>query len=90
MKEVAHLGHAWRAGFCKSPNPSRTSLTRPQGGVLLYLYIRLEVERDDRMSVEVAICSTVVMNMGLSMEQGLGRHSKFYHGGGKPLSFESA
>jgi hypothetical protein len=81
MKEVAHLGHAWRAGFCESPGPSRTSLTRPQGGFLLY-YICLQVERDDRMSVEVAVCSTVVMNMGLSMEQGLGRHLELYHGGG--------
>ena len=76
--------------FARVLDPSRTSLTRPQGGFLLYLYIRLEVERDDRMSVEVAVCSTVVMNMGLSMEQGLGRHSELYHRGGKPLSFESA
>lgn len=67
MKEVAHLGHSWRADQCTLlrevldlvehlyPGPKEDSSC---------IYIRLGAERDDRTSVGVAVCPTVVMNMG--------------------------
>jgi hypothetical protein len=66
MKEIAHLGHAWRAdqlyAFARGPRPIGTSLTRPKDSSCIY--IRPGAGRDDGKSVGVVVYPTVVMNMG--------------------------
>ena len=87
MKGVAHLGHAWRVdrvyAFARGPEPIRTSLTRPkEDSSCIYMPGLIEqAGRDDRKSVRVAV-SHSCSEHGMTMEQGLGRRSELYHGGG--------
>jgi hypothetical protein len=77
---VTHLGH-----WLGEQTGVWTSLNRPkEKGSLLHLLFAPWLRRDDRKSVRVAVCPTVVMNMGWPMEQGLGSTCRMALRRGKP------